>query len=68
MILQNTRFNILKGVCVVACVIIRKSENQTRVRRSTKEGYVTFMKNYASSLTKIRSRQITNVKGRVLFL
>ena len=50
----------------MACVLIRKSENQTRVSGSTKEGHVTFMKNHASSFTKIRSWRIANVKGRFL--
>ena len=35
-----------------AVVLIRKSENQTRVPGSTKEGYVAFVKNHASSFKK----------------
>ena len=50
----------------MACVLIKKSDNQTRVSGSTKEGHMTFVKNHASSFTKIRSRSIVNVKGRIL--
>ena len=51
---------------VVACVLIRKSNSPIRVQGSIKEGHVTFTKNHASSFTKIRSRQIVNVKGHFL--
>ena len=50
----------------MACFLIKKSENQTRVPGSTKEGHVTFVKNHASSFKKIRSRRIFNVKGSFL--
>ena len=44
------------GESIVACVQIKKSENQTRALGSTKEGLMTFVKNHTSSFTKIRSR------------
>ena len=47
---------------VVACILIRKPENQTRIPGSTKEGHVTFVKRHASNCRKIRSRRIVNVK------
>ena len=50
----------------MVCVLIKTSENQTRVPGSTKEGHVTFVKNHASSFTKIRSRRTVNVKRRFL--
>ena len=40
--------------------------NKHKVAGRTREGHVTFVKNHASSFTKIRSRQIVNVKGRFL--
>ena len=48
---------------VVTYVLIRKSENQTKVPESTKRGHVTFVKNHASALAKIRSRRIVDEKG-----
>ena len=50
----------------MVCVLIKKSDNQTRVPGSTKEGHVTFVKNHASWFTKIRSQRIVNAKGRFL--
>ena len=54
------------GLNFVACVQIKKSENQTRDLGRAKEDHVTFVKNHASSFTKIRSRRILNVKGSLL--
>ena len=34
------------SVSVVACFLIKKSENQTRVPGSTKEGHMTFVKSH----------------------
>ena len=55
------------GVIAVACILIKKSGNQTKVPGSTKDGHMAFVKKHASSFTKIRSRRIVNVKGRILF-
>ena len=54
------------GLNFVACVQIKKSENQTRDLGRAKEDHVTFVKNHASSFTKIRSRWIVTVKRRFL--
>ena len=39
------------GERAVACVLIRKSDNQIRVPGSTENAHVTFVKNHASSFT-----------------
>ena len=54
------------GESVMMCTLTGKLENQIRVPGSTKKGNVTFVKNRASSFTKIRSQQIFNVKGSFL--
>ena len=66
--LRNTlsQQTLIFRLSVVTCILISNSEIQTRFRGSTKEGLVTFVKNHASSFTKIKSQLIVNVKGRFL--
>ena len=46
------------GAIIVACVLIRKSEYQTRDRGSTKECHVTFMKNHSTIQKSYRGESL----------